>query len=101
MSVRIRVEAVAWMARALGPQGSGRLAFERTVEPGTTLGSLLSDLAREHPDFADYALAADGSLACPHLAVTLNGEVVAVPTELGRELRDGDVVVLLPAFAGG
>ena len=99
--MRIQIEAIAWLARALGHRGAGRLTFERTLPPDADLAHLLAGLAHEHPEFADYALAADGSLSCPHLCVTLNGEVVAVPRELGRELRDGDVVVILPAFAGG
>ena len=97
----IRVEAIAWLARALGHQGAGRLVFERTLPPGADLAHLLRSLAQEHPPFADYALAGDGSLSCPHLCITVNGEVVALPLELGRELRDGDLVVILPAFAGG
>lgn len=99
--VRVSVEAVAWMARALGHRAPGRLTLEKTLAPGATVADLLGDLAREHPDFADYALADDGSLACPHVCVTLNGAVLAIPTDLGRHLRDGDVVVILPAFAGG
>ena len=99
--MRIRVQAVAWLARALGHPGAGRLTFERTFPPGAHLADLLATLAREHPEFADYALAADSSLSCPHLCVTLNGALVAIPRELGRALRDGDLVVILPAFAGG
>lgn len=99
--MRIRIEAIAWIASAFGHHGSGPLTLERTLPPGAHLADLLAGLAQEHPQFADYALACDGSLACPHLCITLNGQMVALPLELGRELRDGDVVVILPAFAGG
>ncbi len=101
MDVGVRVEVVPWLTRAFGHSGAGRLIERRRLPAGTTLADLLGSLVREHPDFAAYALDEAGAPVCPHVCLTLGGAVIAVPGELRRTLRDGDVLVLLPQFAGG
>ncbi len=98
--VEVCVRVMPWLTRAFGHRGAGWLTLVRAVSPGTTLADLLWGLAREYPGFAEYALGRDGSLPCPYVCLALNGEAVAVRTELGRELRDGDRVLLLLALGG-
>ena len=74
---------------------------EAVVEgEGATLGQLLKDLESRHPGLTRGLVAEDGSLP-RHVNLYVNGEDVRYLGSLETEVRDGDVVSVLPAVAGG
>ncbi|HWC31497.1 MAG TPA: MoaD family protein [Actinomycetota bacterium] len=74
---------------------------EAVVEgQGQTLKDLLADLDRRHEGFMRAVVTDDGSLH-RFVNVYLNDEDVRYLGGLETELRDGDVVSILPAVAGG
>jgi molybdopterin synthase sulfur carrier subunit len=67
---------------------------------GTNVGEVLRDLAANHPATEAQLFSADGELN-RYVNVYLNDEDVRVLDGLDTAVRDGDVLVILPAMAGG
>ena len=74
---------------------------EAVVEgSGSTVRDVLDDLERRYPGFARRVVSDDGGLH-RFVNVYVNDEDVRFTGGLGTGLSDGDVVVILPAVAGG
>ena len=72
---------------------------EVTAE-GTTVGEILNALATDHPDTKGQLFGADGELN-RYVNVYLNDEDVRVLGGLDTGVGGSDVIVILPAMAGG
>ena len=74
---------------------------EREVHAdGSTVGEVLEGLAVAHPDTREQLFGTDGSLN-RYVNVYLNDEDVRVLDGLTTGVGEGDVLVILPAMAGG
>ena len=74
---------------------------EREVSvDGANVGELLSGLAEAHPETRSQLFGEDGELN-RYVNVYLNDEDVRVLDGLDTGVGDGDVLVILPAMAGG
>jgi MoaD family protein len=91
MSIEVRIPAL--LQRAVGGakliQGQGR-----------TVKELLDNLDSQYPGFKERMLTGDGKLH-PFIRVYLNDEDISFLGELEAPLKDGDVLSILPAMAGG
>jgi molybdopterin converting factor small subunit len=67
---------------------------------GSNVGEVLRDLVSSHPATQDQLFSADGELN-RYVNVYLNDEDVRVLEGLDTGVGDGDVLVILPAMAGG
>jgi len=92
--MRIKVEYTAHLKRAVG---TGLEELE--VEDSSGISELIETLLALHgKKLRNQILNAQGDLH-PSVIVAVNGEQVYL--ESGRQLREGDAVVLLAAIAGG
>ena len=74
---------------------------EREVEAGgSDVGAVLRDLAGQHPALQSQLFGPDGALN-RYVNVYLNDEDVRVLEGLDTAVRDGDILNILPAMAGG
>ena len=74
---------------------------EREVSaPGATVGEVLAGLTAEHPATHSQLFGADGELN-RYVNVYLNDEDVRVLDGLQTAVGERDVLVILPAMAGG
>ena len=67
---------------------------------GSTVGDVLESLGEAHPDTRGQLFSEDGELN-RYVNVYLNDEDVRVLDGLETAVDDGDMVVILPAMAGG
>lgn len=67
---------------------------------GATVGELLADLTRRHAGLKAHLYNEQGKLRS-FVNVYVNDEDVRFTGGLKTEVKDGDVVVVLPAVAGG
>ncbi|HEY3945205.1 MAG TPA: ubiquitin-like small modifier protein 1 [Solirubrobacteraceae bacterium] len=67
---------------------------------GSSVGEILRDLAARHPQTESQLFASDGELN-RYVNVYLNDEDVRVLEGLQTNVSDGDMLVILPAMAGG
>lgn len=91
MSVEVKIPTI------LRPHtgGESRLSGE-----GSTLRDVLSDLDSRHPGLLKRVVTDEGSLH-RFVNVYVNDEDVRYLGALETEVKDGDVVSILPAVAGG
>jgi sulfur-carrier protein len=74
---------------------------EREVSaPGTTVGEVLAGLVQDHPATGAQLFGESGELN-RYVNVYLNDEDVRVLDGLDTAVGEGDVLVILPAMAGG
>jgi molybdopterin converting factor small subunit len=74
---------------------------EREVNAdGASVGEVLRALTSEHPDTEGQLFGSDGDLN-RYVNVYLNDEDVRVLEGLETSVGEGDVLVILPAMAGG
>jgi MoaD family protein len=66
---------------------------------GTTVGEVLDDLERRHPGIKDMVMM-DGQIH-RFVNIYLNDEDVRFLRQLETPLKEGDVLSILPALAGG
>jgi molybdopterin synthase sulfur carrier subunit len=67
---------------------------------GEDVGSVLTQLAEQHPATQSQLFGPDGSLN-RYVNVYLNDEDVRVLDGLGTAVKESDTLVILPAMAGG
>jgi MoaD family protein len=68
--------------------------------PGANVGEVLQGLVTEHPETQSQLFGADGELN-RYVNVYVNDEDVRVLDGLETTVAEGDVLVILPAMAGG
>jgi MoaD family protein len=72
----------------------------RVIEgEGTTVGEVIDDLERKHPGIKDMVMV-DGQIH-RFVNIYLNDEDVRFLEQLNTPLKEGDVLSILPALAGG
>ncbi|MCA9822593.1 MAG: ubiquitin-like small modifier protein 1 [Dehalococcoidia bacterium] len=90
-TVQVRVTAV--LQKLTGGQ--------KTVEAkGTNVNEILTDLEARHPGFRQQMFAEDGQLH-RFVNVYLNDEDIRYTGGVDTVIKDGDVIDILPALAGG
>lgn len=67
---------------------------------GSTVAELLADLEAKHPGFMDQITGDDGALH-RFVNIYLNDEDIRYLGALDTPVKDGDVLSILPALAGG
>ena len=96
---QVRLDVVGWLPQAMGG-AAGRLCLDETVEPGMSLGQFLRALAQRYPELKQAMFQTEGEYA-GLMNVVLNDRLLSLPREEEISLRDGDTVLLVPAYAGG
>ena len=83
--------------RYLVPESAG--SWETIETSGNTLGDCLRQAATRFPRLKTELFDASGKLP-GHILVLLNSEEVQ-PDELGRKVKEGDTIEVLPIIGGG
>jgi len=91
MTVEVRVTAT--LQKLVGGQ-------KAVAGTGETVGQVLTDLEQRYPGFQTQVLTDDGALH-RFVNIYLNDEDVRFLQKLDTPLREGDVLSILPALAGG
>jgi len=88
----VEVKVTATLQKMVGGQ--------RVVEgEGSTVGEVIDDLDRKHPGIKDMVMV-DGQIH-RFVNIYLNDEDVRFLSQLDTPLKEGDVLSILPALAGG
>ena len=91
MAVEVRVTAV--LQKLLG-------GARAVPGQGATVGELLHRLDEDYPGFKQHVVTADGGLH-RFVNIYLNDEDIRYLGSLDTPVKDGDVISILPALAGG
>ena len=97
----IRLEVVSWLTRVFDKEQRVRLKWEQAVEQGTTVRDLFQRLAGTYPEFGELVYDPRSQELTGMVSIIFNDRVLELTDGLDSEIRDGDSIVLLPAYAGG
>lgn len=81
----------------LRPHSGGQSKVQAT---GATVGEIVNDLAARFPGLSSQLVTADGALH-KFVNVYVNDDDVRYIGKLDAPVKDGDVISILPAVAGG
>ncbi|MFC1991747.1 MoaD/ThiS family protein [Chloroflexota bacterium] len=98
---RIRLEILPGISNVLDDEGSGHLVLEETIEEGATIGDLMRKLGSENQAFGDVMFDTGTDKLSGYVMIVLNDRIVEALKGLDTNIKDGDIIKLLPVIAGG
>lgn len=98
---RVSLEILPWVSDVLDGQETGPLVLEETIEEGATIGDLIRKLASEHQAFGDIIFDAETDRLSGQVMIVLNDRIVEALKGMDTDIKDGDIIRLLPVIAGG
>ncbi|MFN8559871.1 MAG: MoaD/ThiS family protein [Dehalococcoidia bacterium] len=100
MAPTVTVEAVSWVTRFVGGDGSSRVNIPEPLAADDTALSVLRRISRRYPDLARMLWTPAGDLA-EHVQVMINNAIAGPEEVVAHRLRPGDTVSLLGQYMGG
>jgi molybdopterin converting factor small subunit len=97
----VSVEAVAWITRFVGGDGTHRKIFDEPLTPGATVRSVLRKLSDRFPELQAALWDRPSGDLGEHIEVLVNDAVLGLTHTLDSQLRDGDRITLLGQYMGG
>ena len=98
---RVQLKITPSLATILDKQGTDWLTFEKEVGEGATIGDLLADFVTSYKNFDKVVLDPDNGEVSDQINIVLNDSLLPLPEAVEAKLADGDIVILLPVYAGG
>jgi molybdopterin converting factor small subunit len=95
----IPVEALAWVTKFVGGNGSQRRMFDEPLPPDATVRSVLRGLSARFPELQKALW--NGNDLAEHIEVLVNDAVLGIDHELDSPVAAGDRIALLAQFMGG
>jgi hypothetical protein len=97
----VTVEAVSWMTRFVGGDGTSRILLTETMQPGDTPLTVLRRISRRFPELDQMLWDSSSRAMAEHVQVMLNNVLVG-PNEVSQHvLAPGDTITLLGQYMGG
>jgi molybdopterin converting factor small subunit len=85
----------------MDPDTSDWFIIEKEIGKETTIRDFLTDLAANNSGFRDVVFNPDEGTVGDQIAIVINQKLLDIPREMDIKLNDGDVITLLPVYAGG
>ncbi len=98
---KVQLKIPPWVGIILDENSSNWVNLEREIGEGTTISSLLADLAFSYPDFRKMIFNPDVGKVSDQVNVILNDRLLQLPDLADTKLNDGDSIIILPVYAGG
>ena len=98
---KVQLKIPPFFAYIMDPDTSDWFIIEKEIGKETTIRDFLTDLAANNSGFRDVVFNPDEGAVSDQIAVVINQKLLDIPREMDIKLNDGDVVILLPVYAGG
>jgi molybdopterin converting factor small subunit len=99
--LKVTVEAVAWVTRFVGGDGSRRRVFQEAARPGDTVRAVLGRVSARFPQLHEALWDRQSGELAEHIEVLVNDAVLGVDRTLDSPVRDGDRITLIGQYVGG
>ena len=97
----VSVEAVAWVTRFVGGDGTSRRVFREPLQTGDSARTVLRRVSARFPALAEALWNPSTGDLAEHVQVMVNDAVLGADVTLDTRLSPGDTVTLLGQFMGG
>ena len=98
---KVQLKIPPFFAYIMDSGASDWFVLEKEIGNETTLCDLLTDLALSNSEFHKAVFNPDERTISDQINIILNHKLLNFPHEIDTKLTDGDVVTLLPVYAGG
>jgi molybdopterin converting factor small subunit len=98
---KVRLKITPSLACILNAQSSDWLILDREIRERTTIGDMLRDFTSVHTDFHKMVFNPATGKISGEIYVVLNDNLLQFPDVTETEVKDGDIVTLVPVYAGG
>jgi molybdopterin converting factor small subunit len=98
---QIEVEAVAWISKFVGGDGSTRKLFCESLRPGDTVRQVLRRLSGRFPELHKALWDAQTGELGEHIEVLVNDAVLDITHSLDSPVHTGDRIALIGQYLGG
>ncbi len=99
--LKVTVEAVAWVTRFVGGDGSRRQMYPEVAQPGDTVRTVLRRLSGRFPQLHEALWDRRTGELAEHIEVLVNDAVLGVAHTLDSPVQDGDRITLIGQYVGG
>ena len=100
--LRVTIEAVAWITKFVGGDGTERISFVETARPGDSVRTVLKKLSGKYPQLKDALWDPDNPREIgEHVEIIVNDAFLGVDHTLDSEVKDGDRISLIGQYMGG
>ena len=99
MNIRLRI--LPWFSNLIAGEKSGELRFDFSLSEGSTFQDLLLAISSQRSDIAAILCDQDGGQVKYNAVVVINDRVIELVGGNQTLLRDGDVIMVMPAYSGG
>ena len=98
---KVKLHVISFLSLAFAAKEVNRIDTELEVKAGETVRALFDRLAAGNPVFAEYVFDRDSQDLTGRVSVFFNDRVLELVQGLDTKMRDGDTILLVPAYAGG
>lgn len=97
----VTIEAIAWVNRFVGGDGTSRVVFREPLQRGDTVRTVLRRLSERFPDLNEALWLRDSDELDEHIQVLVGNSFADPQTTLNTEVLPNETITLLGQFAGG
>lgn len=97
----VEVEAVAWVSKFVGGDGSSRKVFREALRDGDTVRKVLRRLSGRYPELHRALWDAQTGELGEHIEVLVNDAVLDIAHTLDSPVQAGDKIALIGQYLGG
>ena len=98
---KVQLKIPPFFAYIMDPNASDWFVLEKEIGQETTIRDFLTDLSLNNSEFRDLVFNPDDGTVGDQIDIVINQKLLDVTREMDTKLNDGDVVILLPVYAGG
>jgi molybdopterin converting factor small subunit len=98
---QVEIEAVAWVSKFVGGDGSTRQVFHESLRAGDTVRKVLRRLSGRFPQLHKALWDPETGALAEHIEVLVNDAVLDISHTLESPLQKGDRLSLIGQYLGG
>lgn len=98
---QVEIEAVAWVSKFVGGDGSTRQVFHEPLRAGDTVYKVLRRLSGRFPQLHKALWDPETGALAEHIEVLVNDAVLDITHTLESPLQEGDKLSLIGQYLGG
>jgi molybdopterin converting factor small subunit len=98
---KIKLVIRPWLSTMMDLDSSGPVSFEEEMNGNPTVGGVLRTFAEKSKPFAEAVFDERKKDLSGRINVSLNNHLLGQSKDLDITLKEGDVLMLFPAFEGG
>ena len=98
---KVQLKIPPFFAYIMDPNASDWFVLEKEIGGKTTIRDFLTELASNNSEFRDVVFNPDEGTVSDQIDIVINQKLLDFTREMDTKLNDGDVVILLPVYAGG